>query len=168
MKGIINHGNLVTQFSQALSMISEVLPITQLSADLYRTDQMKDAVANLYAHILLFLKQAVKWYTVGPARRALAALFRPFELSYKETVEQIRVCAGTINRIASILSKAEVCEINNFLQEESRRLIKRYEKLYEMQSRFDVAQADLTVAVGKILQILNCEDTYLEPGPNRQ
>lgn len=147
-------------------MIAEVLPITQLSAELYQTDQMKNAVANIYAHILLFLKQAVKWYTVGPAGRALTALFKPFELSYKETVEQIRLCARTIDSIASISSKAEVREINNFLQEESQRLMRRDKKLYEMQSRFEVAQADLTIAVGKILQILSCEFTYLPRTPS--
>ncbi|KAM7187455.1 hypothetical protein V8F33_011195 [Rhypophila sp. PSN 637] len=160
LMGIINHGNLVAQFSQAISMIAEVLPITQLSAELYQSDHMKNAVANLYAHILLFLKQAVKWYTVGPAGRALTALFKPFELSYKDTVEQIRLCAGTIDSIASISVKAEVRDINMFLQEESRRLVKRDEKLHEMQHRFEVGRADLTVKVDTILGILNCESSF--------
>ncbi|KAM7211291.1 hypothetical protein V8F06_013323 [Rhypophila decipiens] len=155
LMGIINHGNLVAQFSQAISMIAEVLPITQLSLELYQSDHMKNAVANLYAHILLFLKQAVKWYTVGPAGRALTALFKPFELSYKDTLEQIRLCARTIDSIASISVKAEVRDMNIFLQEESQRLVKRDEKLHEMQHRFEVGHADLTVKVDTILGILN-------------
>ncbi|KAK4207534.1 hypothetical protein QBC37DRAFT_433328 [Rhypophila decipiens] len=155
LMGIINHGNLVAQFSQAISMIAEVLPITQLSAELYQSDHMKNAVANLYRHILLFLKQAVKWYTVGPAGRALTALFKPFELSYKDTVEQIRLCAGTIDSIASISVKAEVRDINMFLQEVSQRLVKRDEKLHEMQRRFEEGHADLTVMLKTILGKLN-------------
>ncbi|KAI1752738.1 hypothetical protein F4782DRAFT_499913 [Xylaria castorea] len=154
LMGIINHGNLVVQFSQALSMISHVLPITKLSAELYQTDQMKDAVANLYAHILLFLKQVVRWYVVGPAGRALAALFKPYELSYKDTVEQIRLCANTIDGIASIAMKVEVREMNVFLQEQSQRLTEREAKLHDMQVKFELVQAEMSNTVGRILQVV--------------
>lgn len=147
----------MTQFSQALSMIAQVLPRTELSAKLYQTDEMKDAVASLYAHILLFLQQAVKWYNVGPAGRALTALFKPFELSYKETVEQIMLCAQTIDDISSIASKVEIREIKVLLQGESRRLAQRERKLHEMQVKFSLAQAELSTAVGTILQIVSCE-----------
>ncbi|TRX89659.1 hypothetical protein FHL15_009409 [Xylaria flabelliformis] len=152
--GIVNHGNLVVQFSQALSMISHVLPITKLSAELYQTDQMKDAVANLYAHILLFLKQVVRWYVVGPAGRTLAALFKPYELSYKDTVEQIRLCANTIDGIANISMKVEVREMNVFLQEQSQALAEREAKLHDMQAKFEFAQAEMSNTVGRILQIV--------------
>ncbi|KAI0861142.1 hypothetical protein F4860DRAFT_524570 [Xylaria cubensis] len=152
--GIINHGSLVVQFSQALSMISHVLPMTKLSAELYQTNQMKDAVANLYAHILLFLKQVVRWYVVGPAGRALAALFKPYELSYKDTVEQIRLCANTIDGIANISMKVEVREMNVFLQEQSQTLAEREAKLHDMQAKFELAQAEMSNTVGRILQIV--------------
>ncbi|KAI1739150.1 hypothetical protein F4680DRAFT_466671 [Xylaria scruposa] len=156
LMGIINHGSLVVQFSQALSMISHVLPITKLSADLYQTDQMKDAVANLYAHILLFLKQVVRWYVVGPAGRALTALFKPYELSYKDTVEQIRLCANTIDGIANISMKVEVREMNVFLREQSQTLAEREAKLHDMQAKFELAQAEMSNTVGRILQIVTC------------
>src|ERR1700712_2813302 len=83
-KGIINHANLVHQFSKALSRIGSVLPRTRLSAELYRTDHMKEAICSLYAHILLFFQKAVKWYNLGPAGRALSSLFKPFELHYED------------------------------------------------------------------------------------
>src|ERR1700761_7894423 len=81
-QGIISHGNLVVQFSRALSLIARALPRADVSAELYQTDEMRNAVQSLYAHVLLFLQQAVRWYNVGRAGRALTALFRPFELSY--------------------------------------------------------------------------------------
>ncbi|KAI0430409.1 hypothetical protein F5Y09DRAFT_307743 [Xylaria sp. FL1042] len=161
LMGIINHGNLVVQFSQALSMISHVLPITKLSAELYQTDQMKDAVANLYAHILLFLKQVVRWYVVGPAGRALTALFKPYELSYKDTVEQIRLCANAIDDIANIAVKAEVREMNVFLHEQSERLAERETKLHDMQAKFEVAQVDMSTTVGRILQIVTASSCQI-------
>ncbi|KAL6407255.1 hypothetical protein AUP68_10084 [Ilyonectria robusta] len=152
LMGVINHGNLVAQFSRALTMIADVLPRAKLSAELYRTKDMKDAIGSLYAHIILFLKQAIKWYNVGPAGRALTALFKPFELRYKDTVEQIEQCAKTIDDLAGILVKAEVREISVSLHDQSQRMIAMETRLQEMQTRFEASHADLTVAVGKVLQ----------------
>ncbi|KAH6972270.1 hypothetical protein BKA56DRAFT_494106 [Ilyonectria sp. MPI-CAGE-AT-0026] len=147
LMGVINHGNLVVQFSRALTMIADVLPRAKLSAELYRTKDMKDAIASLYAHIILFLKQAIKWYNVGPAGRALTALFKPFELRYKDTVEQIEQCAKTIDDLAGILVKAEVREISVSLHDQSQRMIAMETRLQEMQTRFEASNADLTVAI---------------------
>ncbi|KAF4918591.1 hypothetical protein CGCVW01_v008727 [Colletotrichum viniferum] len=153
LMGIISHGELVEQFSQALSMISEVLPMTKVSAELYQTEQMKDAVGKLYTHILLFLKQALEWYNVGPASRVFKALFKPFQLSYKDTVDQIKLCTQTIDTISSTGLRSEVREINILLQSESRRLQERETKLGEMQLEFRTAQEELARMVGLILQI---------------
>jgi hypothetical protein len=157
LMGVINHENLVAQFSKALDLISQSLPRCELSAELYQTDEMRDAVATLYAHILLFLQQAVKWYNVGPAGRALTSLFKPFELSYKETLEEIRLCAKTIDDISSLASKVEIREIKGLLQRESARLTEREEKLHEMQMKFSFAQQELTAAVGAVLRIVSCK-----------
>lgn len=135
-------------------MIAQVLPRTEINAELYQTDEMKEAIASIYAHILLFLQQATKWYNVGPAGRALTALFRPFELSYKDTIEQIMLYAQTIDDISSLASRVEIREIKTFLQEDRRRLEERETKLHEMQARFHQAQAELSETVGKVLQII--------------
>lgn len=155
-QGILNHSNLVEQFSQALSLIAQVLPRSEVSADLYRTDEMRHAVANLYAHILLFLKQAAKWYNVGPAGRVLQALFKPFELSYKDTVEQIRICSQNIDGIASLASKVEIREIKTLLQNTSIMLARHEQKLHDMQANFNTAQEELTARVGTVLQVTTC------------
>lgn len=134
-------------------MISEVLPMTKVSAELYQTEQMKDAVGKLYTHILLFLKQAVEWYNVAPARRVAKALFKPFHLCYKDTVEQIRLCAQTIDTISDTGLKSEVRSMNLLLQRDSLRFQSCERKLDEMQLEFRAAQDNLTKMVGLILQI---------------
>ncbi|GAB1312744.1 Nacht domain protein [Madurella fahalii] len=161
LMGIINHENLISQFSKALSWIAQALPRCELSAELYQTDEMKSAVASLYAHILLFLQQAIKWYNVGPAGRALTALFKPFELSYKETVDQIMLCAKTIDDISNLASKVDIRDIKILLQEESRRLAEHERKLHEMQVKFSLAHEELTAAVGAILRIVSCDNAKL-------
>jgi len=157
LMGVINHENLVAQFSKALYWIGQVLPRCELSAELYQNDEMRDAIATLYAHILLFLQQAVKWYNLGSAGRALTSLFKPFELSYKETLDEITLCAKTIDDISSLASKVEIREIRLLLDNENSRLMEREQKLHEMQMNFNLAQQELTTAVGAVLRIVSCE-----------
>ncbi|RGP72193.1 hypothetical protein FSPOR_2865 [Fusarium sporotrichioides] len=157
LTGVINHRNLVAQFSQALSMIAQVLPRTKVSAELYQTNEMKDAVASLYAHILLFLQKAARWYNYSSAGRALSALFRPFELSYKESLDQIILCSQQIDDISSIASKVEIREIKVLVEGESTKLVKQEKKLHEMQVQFNAAHEELSSKVGSILQIISCK-----------
>lgn len=80
--------------------------------DLYQTQTMQDAVSRLYAHIILFFQDALKWYNRGPAGRAIASIFKPFELHYEETVKQIKSCSQTIEQIANAASRAEIRDIS--------------------------------------------------------
>jgi hypothetical protein len=110
---------------------------------------MRHAVASLYAHIMLFLKQAMKWYSVGPAGRVLSALFKPFELSYGDAVEQIEQCSQEIDKLASVSAKMEIRDIHQ--------AIGRIEnKLQSMQSRFDTAHGELSSSTCQLLQHLTC------------
>jgi hypothetical protein len=61
---------------------------------------MREAISRLYAHILKFLMQAVKWYSRNRAKRALSAVLSPYELKYKETVDQIHECTRATNDLA--------------------------------------------------------------------
>lgn len=150
LMGVINHGKLVTQFSQALSTIADVLPRANLSAELYQTDQMENTVAKMYAHILLFLKRAMKWYHAGQAGRALAGLFKPYELSFKDTVEQIVECAKAIDDIASISNKVEVRQIGEITRDHRLKLTGIEDKLQ-----------GLTATVGNVLQCLRGSSTKI-------
>ncbi|CAO2651418.1 Nn.00g039880.m01.CDS01 [Neocucurbitaria sp. VM-36] len=110
--GVINHETLVVQLAQALSTIGDVLPRTDLYAELYKTQSMQDAISQLYARIILFFQEALKWYNRGPAGRAFASIFKPFELHYEETVKSIQACTQKIEDIASAASRAELRDIN--------------------------------------------------------
>ncbi|KAF4862736.1 hypothetical protein CGCSCA1_v014693 [Colletotrichum siamense] len=155
LMGIINHGELVAQFSQALSTIAEVLPNVKVTAELYQTEQLKHAIASLYAHVVLFLKQALKWYNVSPASRIVKSLFKPFELSYKETVDHIKRCAQTINDIANVAAKSEIREVNIYLKDQTSKVEDLEKQLHNMQEGFSAAQAELTKMMHSVLQIAN-------------
>ena len=153
MQGILNHATLVSQLSQALAKIGEALQQTKLCAELYQTDNMREAIARLYAHILLFFQQAVRWYTMGPAGRAFSSIFKPFDLDYKDTVEQIRLCSQTINDIASASSRAEIRDIHITIQMQNRQLQERDNKLHEMQLQLKEIQSKIDSSTGQVLQV---------------
>jgi hypothetical protein len=69
---------------------------------------MRDAISRLYVHVLLFFQQAIKWYNQKRIKRVLSAVFSPFELKYKDTVDQIQECAKAINVLATSKSHAEL------------------------------------------------------------
>ena len=166
VQGILNHAKLVVELSKALTSIGNALPRTKLSAELYQTEHMKEAISRLYAHILLFFQQAVKWYEMGPARRGLSVILKPFELDYKDTVEQIRICAETVEDIANAAARAEIRDISITLQMQDRKLQERetslqqtYMKLHEMQVQLRDMQTKMDDRVQSVLQITTSECT---------
>lgn len=156
-QAIINHGSLVAQLSQALVAIAGVLPRARITAELYQTDEMKGAVSSLYAHVILFLKQALKWYQVGPARRALTAIFKPFELNYKSVLDAVEQCAQTIDKIASLSVKFEIREIKDVSSHHASQLVRIEDRLHSMQRQFGAAQVSLNSEIAKVLRHLSCE-----------
>jgi hypothetical protein len=119
---------------------------TQLSAELYKTDQMKEAISHLYAHIILFFQQAVKWYSMSPVGRAFSGIINPPELEYQETVQQIRFWAESVDDIASAAGRAELRDIHVTLQLQHR-------KLLEMQDHMKKLQRVVDEKVTRILQV---------------
>ncbi|KAK4445385.1 hypothetical protein QBC34DRAFT_164977 [Podospora aff. communis PSN243] len=108
LMGLLNHETMTTQLSQALKDISDALPRMELHAKLYPTDRTQQSMARLYAHLLLFLRQAAKWFSHTSARRVVSSIFQPFELKHKALVAGIRACTAVIDQEASASSKAEI------------------------------------------------------------
>ncbi|KAF2456391.1 hypothetical protein BDY21DRAFT_386418 [Lineolata rhizophorae] len=152
--GIINHENLVVQLCQALCNIGDALPRAKITAELYKTDQMKDAISRLYAHILLFFQQAVKWYNRSPAGRVLSSIFKPFELEYKDNLEQIRICAKRVDDTANTAARAEIRDIHILagLQEKWRAETDR--KLLDMQGHHKAISEETRVDVREMKPLI--------------
>ena len=60
-QAILNHEELITEISKAISRIGDMLPRTELHSELYPTERMREAVALLYAQIIEFALMAVRW-----------------------------------------------------------------------------------------------------------
>lgn len=164
VQGVLNHTELVVEISRALINIADVLPHIKLGMDLYPTIYMQEAVSRVYAHIMLFLKKATKWYSMSPARRALSALARPYSIGYKDTVDQIRLCTESVNLVASAAARAELRDQTITLQEQMIKLQERDRDLQDMKAKLqricDLADA----GEGKLKQIVRfAESEAFEP-----
>ncbi|KAI5459409.1 hypothetical protein BGZ63DRAFT_390960 [Mariannaea sp. PMI_226] len=147
LMGILNHEKITSQISQALLEISEVLPRSDLHAKLYPTERMKDSMARLYAHLMLFLRQAVKWFSRHSVARAVSSIFKPFELKYKGLVDQIETCAKVIDEEASVACRAEIRGLHVNVWQNGKRIVDLDKKVDETRKaqdeRFDAVNTKL-------------------------
>ncbi|KAI1500276.1 hypothetical protein F5X99DRAFT_387047 [Biscogniauxia marginata] len=131
LMGILNHEELVNQFSTALAEIADVLPRAEVIAELFRTDRVKATLSRVYAHVLLFLRQAVKWYAHSSAGRAICSIFKPFPLKCERFIEQIRACVKSVGEEASVASQVEIRGLHVESLNHGRRLTRIEKKLDE-------------------------------------
>jgi hypothetical protein len=86
---------------------------------------------------------------------------KPFELDYKDTVEQIKICTATVEDIASAAARAEIRDVNitvqmldRKLQDRDKRLDETYKKLHEMQVQLKEKQVKIDDQVDRVLQVV--------------
>jgi hypothetical protein len=145
----LNHERLVSEFSQALATIGDVLRQAKLSAALFQTNAIRDAIAQLYGHILVFLSQAMRWYNRSPAGRAFSSIFKPYELQYQDTAEQIENCAEAVKDLASAASRTELRDVHITIQSMHQRLLDVQAQLRETQK----FQLKIETSVDHVLQV---------------
>jgi len=104
----------------------------KIVAGLYQSDDMRDGIARLYEQIMRFLIRALKWYDKGRIRRVASSLVSPYELEYKDTVEQIEECAATVRHLANSKSQAEIRDLSLSMEIVRQEQIKLVEKVDTM------------------------------------
>ncbi|KAH8886450.1 hypothetical protein GQ53DRAFT_727849 [Thozetella sp. PMI_491] len=109
---VLNHEELLVEISKATTNIADVLPRTELHSILYPTPRMQDAVAAVYAKILEFVVIAIKWYKKGKLMHSLTAIVKPFKLSFKPIVDEIKERSRRVDELANAASKAEIRDLH--------------------------------------------------------
>ncbi|KAH7370953.1 hypothetical protein BKA65DRAFT_446146 [Rhexocercosporidium sp. MPI-PUGE-AT-0058] len=162
LMGVINHEELIEELAKALTLIGNVLPGIKLSARLYQTEQMKGAIATLYAHVIHFFQRAARWYNKSSAGRAWSSILKPFELDYQDTVDQIKLCSETINNIAHGASRAEIRDMHITVQLIHGNLQGMQKKLHQMQLQLDEKELRMASHIGQVLQVAIANKTINE------
>lgn len=99
---------MAKELAKAFSMIADLLPRTDFTLVHYPTSAMKEMIAQLYAQILLFTSQAIRWYKKGKLSHAIGAIARPWALNWKENVDGISELSRRIESLARIAAQAEL------------------------------------------------------------
>jgi hypothetical protein len=116
---------------------------------------MKDALSRLYASIILFLQLCVKWYNRSSLGRLWSALKAPFELDYKDLVEQIRTSSAAVEDLASAGARVEIRDIRTIQDIHHIQFVEFYNKIIERQTK-------LENSVSQLMQVATSSKTLTE------
>ncbi|KAI8630483.1 hypothetical protein F5Y19DRAFT_427756 [Xylariaceae sp. FL1651] len=132
---VLNHEELLAEFSKAVAKIADVLPRTELHYSLYPTNRMQEAVSLVYAKIIEFSVVAIKWYKKGKLSHSISAITKPFSLKYKPILEEIQERSRRVDELANAASKAEIRDLHTDVRELSNRLIQVTEMMAAYQQQ---------------------------------
>jgi hypothetical protein len=95
-----------------VTKIADVLPRAELLSVLYPTERMKIALSELYAKIIQFIQSAIKYYKSGRLAKSIAAVTKPFVLSFKPILEDITEASRRVDELANSALKAEIRDLH--------------------------------------------------------
>ena len=112
----MNQEELIATLAKAMCRIADSLPRQQLATILYPTQDMKRAVAHLYAHLMEFFTIAWQWYQEGPMKHMLHSITQPASIRYKDILNDIEECSRRIDQWAVSSAQAEIRDMHTLQQ----------------------------------------------------
>ena len=112
----MNQEELIATLTKAMSRIADSLPRQQLATILYPTQDMKRAVAQLYAHLMEFFTMAWQWYQERPMKHMLHSITQPASIRYKDILNDIEECSRRIDQWAVSSAQAEIRDMHSLQQ----------------------------------------------------
>ena len=112
----MNQEELIATLAKAMCRIADSLPRQQLATILYPTQDMKRAVAQLYAHLMDFFTMAWQWYQEGPMKHVLHSITQPASIRYKDILNDIEECSRRIDQWAVSSAQAEIRDMHTLQQ----------------------------------------------------
>ncbi|KAL9614467.1 MAG: hypothetical protein Q9167_001070 [Letrouitia subvulpina] len=126
-----NHEKIAEGLSRALQEITETAEACAKDCSMYPTQAMQQGIADLYAHIFLFLKNVIDWYLKTSIKRALASLNEDFYRRFEDEISNIKWISSNINRKADHGARSETrytrLTVENF-QEDTRNRLENMER----------------------------------------
>ena len=109
----LNHESTLLSLTKGLCQVASALPRAKLSVILYPTQQMKRAIAQLYAYIIRFLIRAKDWFEENWLKHLWHSMSRPVELRFTGLISDIESLSEAVNQLAMSGSRAEQREMHN-------------------------------------------------------
>lgn len=93
----------------------------------YPAERMKHAIGTLYMHIIEFLVRAVEWYSQSGLKHAFTSIIQPFQLYFKDILEDIIDSIRLVDQIAIVSAQAEQLDMHILLQEMKNMMSRAYQ-----------------------------------------
>jgi hypothetical protein len=149
-QGVIDSARLFAKIAEALTFVGESLQRVEVYSKLYSPSEILPTIARLYGHIMLFLKKAVKWYKKSSWWRAFKSVSEPYDIGYKETVDQIKACTESLDTVADSAAKVELRGVT-LMQTQSVTSLNAVDgKLQRLQDVFTKSVSQLASVEGKL------------------
>ncbi|KAI0436595.1 hypothetical protein F4803DRAFT_572223 [Xylaria telfairii] len=110
--GVINHEALIKELSKAMTRIADAVEHVRLQCLLYPTDEIVEYTGHLYSHIISFATRAVEWYQKGKLAHTLAAFANPFQLKFRDIVDDIYETSRKIDRWVITMHQLEIRQMH--------------------------------------------------------
>ncbi|KAI0385719.1 hypothetical protein F5Y04DRAFT_276243 [Hypomontagnella monticulosa] len=109
---VLNHEELLVEISKTITRIADVLPRIELHSALYPIQRMQEAVSLVYAKIIEFFIEAIKWYKRGKLAQFITSITKPFSLGFKPIIEEVNKRSRLVEELANAASKAEIRDLH--------------------------------------------------------
>jgi hypothetical protein len=73
---------------------------------------MQEAVSMVYAKIIEFSLKAVKWYKKNKLMHSISSIINPFNLAFKDVIDEISERSRKVDELASAAAKAEIRDLH--------------------------------------------------------
>lgn len=107
VKASVNHERIAEELAGALCVISEHIADCEVELELFKTEEMMGAVADLYAHVFLFLSDTLSWHLKKRRRRVLDSFNEKFFDRFEDEIDNIKYKSDAIKRKMGHGSAAE-------------------------------------------------------------
>ncbi len=147
-----------------MSHIADNLPRVELAANLYPTERMQGAVAELNGYILRFLVRAHDWYIESPWKHMVHSLAQPSELRYTDLLEDISRSSAVVLGLAVSGQQVEFHHMHGKVNEINAKVEEVNLKLEKMSSVLTCKNPNLIL----LLEVtdtncaLHCHDGYCD------
>ena len=143
VKASANYEKIAEGLSRSLLEITEAVQSCTRECLLYRTKAMQHDIADLYAHIFLFLRDTLSWYTKKSIRRVLSSFKEDFYDHFEDQIANIQRISNALNRRAQHASQSELRYTRLLVEDVSRnqRLALRKEEREAAERRYQEQKA---------------------------
>ncbi|OJJ42805.1 hypothetical protein ASPZODRAFT_155064 [Penicilliopsis zonata CBS 506.65] len=107
IKASVNHEKIIDGLTESLCTINEDIVRCQLDQSFIQTSEMRQLVADLYAHIFLFLSSVMDWLMEKRYKRMLDSFNESFSARFDNETSAIHHRAGQIRELAERGARAE-------------------------------------------------------------